>query len=1371
MYKRFTGVSEANLAISRHTSTKMAANSSMLKGPVMEWSTNEGLYSRFKLWKQQCELLFTGPLVKIDEAILCKYLLYWSGERGIELFNSWDLSDGDAKVLKSYWEGFENAVKPHSNELMSAWELHNFKQGDKSIEEFISKLRVLIKEANHPPDLHERFLRDYFVFGLNSSRVRKECLKEGNKLTFTRAKDLAKAEESAENQLKIMNQGDVHAIHKQRKPGKPEVAHHYQHKTEKPTQPKLHRQFLDKNTAAQNKCMGCGRNSHPRNMCPAKDISCHYCHKKGHFAKVCMKKKRVHEVSAEQVDDTHTIDDVVFLGPITATPITSSNVNIVACKQKALLEVQISASERGMKTNVVCKIDSGAETNILPKSIYDKLHPSKPSLRKSMVKLTAYGGTNIPTVGSCDVYVQGPKSQTPQLITVEVANVNGPTIIGNMTAQSLNLIKLTWSVEAETHSVNTQSKQHPYPLTKDYLLKEYEDVFTGIGCFPGPEYHIKLDPDVTPVQHPPRQVPVHLQPAYKSELARLVELGILKEVKDEYTPWINSAVVTPKSNGSIRVCLDPRNLNQAIKCNRHYVRSIDDVIPKVTGTTHFSILDARSGYWQVKIDEESSKLCTFNTPWGKYRWTRLPFGLTCSGDVFQEKMDSIFGSLEGVSGIADDTLIFGSSETKHDGHILNVLNTARENNVRFNPEKFQFKVAEASFFGLKWTPNGLKTDEKKVQAIVDMQPPENLKELQSFMGMVNYLNRFSPVLAQVAQPIRNLLKRDTPYLWQAEQQEAFQKIKDTISKSPILAYYDPEKENLIQSDASMSGLGCVLLQDGKPVCYASRSLTDAESRYSNIERELLAACWSLEKFHHYVYGKKAVIETDHKPLESIWKKSIASASPRLQRLLLRMSKYNINVVYIPGKTNVVADALSRVCFRELPSTDCDNSGIEVDAITQHLPATPAKLKEICDATSEDITLSHLKDVIYRGWPEYMKDCPNDLKEYWNFREDLSVESGLVLKGHRLVIPEKLRPGMLELIHQGHLGVEKSLLKAKDCIFWPGISNDIKELSTSCATCIQYAKQQQKQPLQQHSLPSYPWQKLASDLFDFKGSQYLVLADYYSKFPIVRKLSSTTSAAIINQLKSIFAEYGIPETIVTDNGPQYSSKEFKAFCSTWSINHTTSSPVYPRSNGFSERMVQTVKNILQKADASGEDLYLGLLAYRTTPVDSKLPAPAKLLNRRTYRTQLPTSGRLQRSIASDSDMEQLQHRQQVQKLQHDRKSTRELQSLRPGQAVAVYNPRSKEWNPAKLTKECDEPRSYIVKTPSGSELRRNRVHLKPCTESNPQVSAPGPTQIPAETPRQPSASQQPATPTASDTSGASVQTRSGRTVRPPQRLNL
>ena len=289
-----------------------------------------------------------------------------------------------------------------------------------------------------------------------------------------------------------------------------------------------------------------------------------------------------------------------------------------------------------------------------------------------------------------------------------------------------------------------------------------------------------------------------------------------------------------------------------------------------------------------------------------------------------------------------------------------------------------------------------------------------------------------------------------------------------------------------------------------------------------------------------------------------------------------------------------------------------------------------------------------------------------------------------------MIPSKFRPQMLQIIHQGHMGTEACLLKAKESLFWPGISRGIKELTANYATCIQISKQQPKETLCPHNVPRFPWQKLGCDLFDYQGAQYLLVTDYNSKYPILRKLNSTTSSAIINHLQSILAEHGMLESLVTDNGLQYSSREFAAFCNHWGINHITSSALYPKSNGFIERMIQTVKNLLNKSDAAGHDPYLALLSYRTTPIDSNLPSPGKVLNQRDYRRQLPCSGRLQRSQTMECNQEQLQHRQDVQKQQCDGMSSRELQTeLVPGQEVSVFQPRSEVRNyPPKVIRSKD-----------------------------------------------------------------------------------
>ena len=462
------------------------------------------------------------------------------------------------------------------------------------------------------------------------------------------------------------------------------------------------------------------------------------------------------------------------------------------------------------------------------------------------------------------------------------------------------------------NSITIDGKTHLLPTTKEYILHEYADVFKGIGTLPGGPYHTKLKGSYKPVQHPPRSVPLGMQSAYRAELDRLVEEGIITEVH-EHTECINSIVPVMKEDESLRLCLDPKDLNKAIERNQWYARTLDDILPELAQSKYFTIKDAMSGFWHMLLDLRSSLLTTFNTPWGKYRWLRMPFGLKVFGDVFQERLDRVLRLVPGVLRITDDIVIHSATENTHNGTVLVLCETTRLNNLSLNAKKMQFKFTDCKFFGHKLTPDGIKVDSKKIEAIIQMDPPQNITSLQSFNGMVNYLKKFSPVLSELSEPLRRLCKSGIKWAWESEQQNASEAIKRVIMTLPVLAYFDKTKKHTIQCDASKKGLGAVLLQESKPVMYVSRALTETEQRYSNIERELLAIVFALERLNHYTFRRTITVQSDHQPLQSIWKKFIVSTSPRLQRLLLRLAHYDINIEFLHGKENVIADTLSRIC--------------------------------------------------------------------------------------------------------------------------------------------------------------------------------------------------------------------------------------------------------------------------------------------------------------------------------------------------------------------------------------------------------------------------------------------------------------------------
>lgn len=391
----------------------------------------------------------------------------------------------------------------------------------------------------------------------------------------------------------------------------------------------------------------------------------------------------------------------------------------------------------------------------------------------------------------------------------------------------------------------------------------------------------------------------------RGELTKLVDEKIISPV-DQPTPWVSSVVVTTKKSGALRVCVDPRPLNKALKRETYPMPILDEILPDLSQAKVFTTVDLRSGFWHCVLDEESSMLTTFNTPYGRYRWLRLPFGLSVSPEIFQKRVIQTLEGLDGVLNIADDILIYGVGDSPeqanvdHDRKLEALLQRCRERGIALNREKLKLRLKRVKFMGHILTDHGLEPDPDKIEAVLDMPTPQNAEDAQRLNGFVTYLSKFMPKLADVMEPIRRLTRKDTEWNWSEEQESALRKVKSLATDAPVLRYYDPTCQLEVQCDASQKGLGAALMQCGQPIAYISRALTPTEQRYAQIEKECLAIVYALERFHQYTFGRSVLVYSDHKPLESILKKPLASAPRRLQGMMMRLQRYDVTVSYERG---------------------------------------------------------------------------------------------------------------------------------------------------------------------------------------------------------------------------------------------------------------------------------------------------------------------------------------------------------------------------------------------------------------------------------------------------------------------------------------
>jgi transposase InsO family protein len=855
--------------------------------------------------------------------------------------------------------------------------------------------------------------------------------------------------------------------------------------------------------------------------------------------------------------------------------------------------------------------------------------------------------------------------------------------------------------------------------TLDQVILNFPHVFAdGPGCMAG-EHVIKVDPKVQPVQHAPRRVPVALRDKLKMELEDLVKKNIICPVT-EPTKWVNSLVVVLKKNGTLRLCLDPKDLNRAIQRELYPLPTIEDVATRLHGAKVFTILDARSGFNHLMLEKESSMLTTFNSPFGRYRWKRMPFGICSAPEIFQRRMHELIEGLSGVEVIADDFVIPGYGATKteairnHDENLINFLKRCAEKNVHLNSEKIQWRKERVPFIGHLATSEGLCADPAKVDAIKRMDIPTDVPAVQRFLGMIQYLAKFLPHLSDIAKPIRDLTNKETIWIWDTPQIEAWDKLKIAVASTPVLRYYELQKEVTLQCDASQSGLGVCMMQEGQPVAFASRALTTTETRYAQIEKELLAIVFACIHFHAYLYGRDTVtVETDHKPLESIVGKPLHMAPQRLQRMLLKLQDYSLQIIYKKGTLMYLADTLSRA----YPQTDSDNSVHNCEVLTaeyesidhrQSLPVSKFRWQQLSEASAKDTIFEKLRHTIRCGWPEKKVELSAELHPYYDFRDQLTVQGDLVFRGQQLVVPSCLRKELMELTHSSHIGVEGCIRRAKECLFWPRMTSELKEFVSKCDVCMAHRNNPSKEPILQHEIIMRPWAKVAADVCEIDGRTLLIVSDYYSNFLEVCRLTSLSSMVLIRALKEIFARFGAPDILVSDNGTNFASAEFADFAKSWNFEHITSSPRYAQSNGKAENTVRTVERLFRKCRDSGESEFVALLDWRNTPSEGIGTSPSQRFFGRRCKTLIPTaSSLLLPGYNTEFDDQAIRARKTKQSEYYNR-SSRHLPKVIPNDAVRIKLPGDKVWSPG-VCESIAGPRSFNVRV-GETTYRRNRRHM-------------------------------------------------------------
>ena len=725
------------------------------------------------------------------------------------------------------------------------------------------------------------------------------------------------------------------------------------------------------------------------------------------------------------------------------------------------------------------------------------------------------------------------------------------------------------------------------------IVQRNSDIFSAKGEHNG---CCSIVPMTIKTTGPPISLPAYRTPLVKRKLVEEAVADMLAEgvIRPSSSPYASPVTLVPKKDGTTRFCVDYRKLNSVTVRDQYPLPQIQDIFDQIGGSTIFSTLDLKAGYWQLPMEEESIAKTAFRCHMGHYEFLRMPFGLTNAPSVFQRTMDKILASLIGkcVMVYIDDIVIYSKIMDDHLAHIQLVFDCLRKAGLRLKPTKCSFGLPSVKLLGYIVNKDGIAADPEKIQAIQNLAPPTDIKGVRSFLGMTGFYRQCMSNYAAVAEPLETLKRKHAHFQWGTPQQNAFEQLKGLLTSSSVMAAPKINHPYKLYTDACEYAVGAILVQEDEKgvervIQYISHSLSTTQRKWATIEKEAFAVVYAINKLRPYLYGAKFTVFTDHKPLTSLFTKDMQNT--KIQRWGVLLAEYGAQIKYRAGKNNIRADMLSRIPpQREIATFDCDQwvdpAAIPDQRIEEQLPLLQdgfdmtiivrdqeqefAELRKRADNDDEENSYILINNALYsvRKPTPYSADYP------------------------RLVLPSAHQNTVIDRAHKevGHMATEKTLDRLREAYVWPSMKKTIRERLTLCPVCQVHQRRSDHVPMGEMPLAQYPMQIVGADLIgpfvpSLSGNKYvLTIIDHCTgwveAFPLPNKSNESVWNAWATQL---VPRHGVPELLITDNGQEFCAKAWVDYLKKLGVIHHRTSPVHPQSNGRVERFNRTLKEMLAK----------------------------------------------------------------------------------------------------------------------------------------------------------------------------------------------